>query len=220
MRLKLRLSRAEELVPFDHLPVLAGALHKWLGPNTEHGGISLYSFSWLMGGRKIRNGLMFPEGAEWHISALDGEFLHRSIQGIMSDTDVRWGMQVREVVLEPTPQYEQGETYFLLSSPVLIKRQREDGSIAHLLYDDPASDELMTATMRHKMQVAGVIGEGLNLRFDRDYPKAKTQKVNYKGIENRCSYCPVIATGTPDQLAFAWTVGLGNSTGVGFGSVY
>lgn len=219
MRLKLKLSKSEESVPFDHLPVLVGALHKWLGPNTEHGGLSLYSFSWLMGGKRGKNGLDFPHGAEWHISALDGDFLHNSIRGIMSDTGIRWGMQVREVVLETPPAYPDGEACFLLSSPVLVKRQREDGSIAHLLYDDPASDEVMTASMRHKMQVAGISADGLTLRFDRDYPKAKTQKVNYKGIENRCSYCPVIATGAPDQLAFAWTVGIGNSTGVGFGGV-
>jgi CRISPR/Cas system endoribonuclease Cas6 (RAMP superfamily) len=29
----------------------------------------------------------------------------------------------------------------------------------------------------------------------------------------------VIIKGTPEQLAFAWNVGLGNSTGIGFGAL-
>lgn len=71
MRLHLQLSPSREVVPFNHLPVLTGALHKWLGPNQEHGGLSLYSFSWLQGGRATRNGLRFDDGATWMISALD-----------------------------------------------------------------------------------------------------------------------------------------------------
>lgn len=219
MRLCLRLTPSDQVVPFDHLPVLAGTLHHWLGPNEEHGGLSLYSFSWLIGGRMVRDGLIFRNGATWHISALDSEFLRRNIEGIFNDPIIRWGMQVREVVLEGPPQIEEGQAYFLLTSPVLIKKSREDGGIRHVLWDDPESDALMTQTMHHKMKVAGVESEGFSLRFDREYPKAKTQKVNYKGIDNRCSYCPVIATGTADQLTFAWTVGLGHSTGVGFGGV-
>lgn len=51
MRLHLKLSANSQPVNFNHLPVLAGALHKWLGPNSEHDGLSLYSFSWLQGAR-------------------------------------------------------------------------------------------------------------------------------------------------------------------------
>lgn len=219
MRLCLRLTPSEQVVPFDHLHVLAGKLHSWLGPNEEHGSLSLYSFSWLMGGRAVRDGLTFREGATWHISALDSGFLRKNVEGIFSDPVIRWGLEVREVGLEGPPRIEEGEACFLLTSPVLIKKYRDDGGIIHVLYDDPESDHLMTHTMHRKMQVAGVDSEGFALRFDRKYPKAKTQKVNYKGIENRCSYCPVIATGSADQLTFAWTVGVGHSTGVGFGGV-
>lgn len=220
MRLNLQLSPSREVAPFNHLPVLAGALHKWLGPNEEHNGLSLYSFSWLQGGVPGPKGLRFPQGASWFISAIDGEFLSRSIQGIFADPHLRWGMQVTQANFVLPPAFvDQDEVRFLLASPVFIKRKLLDGTDKHYLYTDPESDQLLTETLQHKLRAAGLPDDGVSVRFDRNYPKAKTQLLTYRGIDNRCSYCPVWIKGSPEQLAFVWTVGLGNSTGVGFGSL-
>lgn len=227
MRLKLQLSPARETVPFNHLPVLAGALHKWLGPNPEHDGLSLYSYSWLQGALMTSGGLRFLKGAQWHISALDGDFLMRSVQGILSDPQIRWGMQVDQVQIEAPPPFpDAGEVRFLLASPIFIKRsipnpdKPEGEEEKHYLFNDPESDRLLTDTLRHKLRAAGLSDAGVQARFDRGYPKARTQKVMYRNVGNMANYCPVFVRGTAEQLAFAWTVGLGNSTGVGFGSVW
>lgn len=220
MRLYLTLSPSREIVPFNHLPVLAGALHKWLGPNEVHNGLSLYSFSWLQGAQRTLQGLRFPKGATWFISAIDGEFLSRSIQGIFADPQLRWSMRVEQATIQMPPDFSHTpEVRFLLASPVFIKRKLSDDSEKHYIYTDPESDQLLTETLQHKLRVAGLPDESVSVRFDRNYPKAKTQLLNYRGIDNRCSYCPVWVKGSAEQLAFAWTVGVGNSTGVGFGSL-
>lgn len=221
MRLLLTLSSNRTPVEFNHLHILAGALHKWLGPNEEHDGLSLYSYSWLQGGRANGRGLHFPKGAQWHISALDSDFLSRSIQGIFRDPGIRWGMQVEQCQVAPPPQFPDfGEVRFLCASPIFIKRTLPDGEEKHYLYTDPESDRLLTETLQHKLRAAGLPDTGVSVRFDRDYPKAKTQKVMYRDIGNMSNYCPVHVQGTAEQLAFVWTVGLGNSTGVGFGGLY
>ena len=51
MRIHLKFKISNQTVPFDHQPLLVGAIHKWLGQNEEHGEISLYSFSRLEGGK-------------------------------------------------------------------------------------------------------------------------------------------------------------------------
>ena len=220
MRLLLTLSSNRTPVEFNHLHILAGALHKWLGPNEEHDGLSLYSYSWLQGGRANGRGLHFPKGAQWHISALDSDFLSRSIQGIFRDPGIRWGMQVEQCQVVPPPQFPDfGEVRFLCASPIFIKRTLPDGEEKHYLYTDPESDRLLTETLQHKLRAAGLPDTGVSVRFDRDYPKAKTQKVMYRDIGNMSNYCPVHVQGTAEQLAFVWTVGLGNSTGVGFGGL-
>ena len=221
MRLQLTLCPNTVIVPFNHITALSGALHKFLGPNTEHGGISLYSFGWLQGGVAKGGGLWYPHGASWHISAIDGDFLSRSIEGVLKDPEIRWGMRVTNAELLPFPDFGDGdETYFRCLSPILIKRELERGSTKHFIYTDPESDYLLTETMKHKLREAGMPSDGIELWFDHGYPKAKTQLVRYRNIDNRASYCPVFMRGSDLQRAFAWTVGLGNSTGVGFGAVW
>lgn len=220
MRLLLTLSPNRTLVEFNHLHILAGALHKWLGPNDEHDGLSLYSWSWLQGGRANGQGLHFPKGAQWHISAIDGDFLTRSIQGIFRDPGIRWGMQVQECQIVAPPVFPDfSEARFLCASPVFVKRTLPDGEEKHYLYTDPESDRLLTETLQHKLRAAGLDDQGVSVRFDRAYAKARTQKVMYRQIGNMANYCPVFVQGTAEQLAFAWTVGVGNSTGIGLGAL-
>jgi len=69
------------------------------------------------------------------------------------------------------------------------------------------------------MQIAGIKDETFNIRFESSYAKAGTKKVTYNGIENRASWCPAIIEGNAETKLFAWNVGLGNSTGIGFGAI-
>jgi len=69
------------------------------------------------------------------------------------------------------------------------------------------------------MKLAGLADDQFDIRFDTSYPRAKPRKINYKGIENKASWCPVIIKGSPETKLFAWNVGLGNSTGIGFGAI-
>jgi len=227
MRLHLKLSPNRQPVNFDHLPVLAGALHKWLGPNVEHDELSLYSFSWLQGAKPGPGGLQFHQGANWFISSMDDDFLVRSVRGILSDPVIHWGMQVETCNIARPPDFpDEGEVRFMCASPVFIKRSVPDATRPSgyndkfYLYTDPESDALMTETLQRKLRAADLDDTGVSVRFDRDYPKARTKMVHYRGIDNRASECPVYVRGTAEQLAFAWTVGMGNSTGVGMGSLY
>ena len=74
------------------------------------------------------------------------------------------------------------------------------------------------------MEKAGLpIDNSLDIEFDLTYLKKCTKKFNYKKgkhvIENIASWCPVIIQGKPETKVFAWNVGVGNSTGIGFGAL-
>lgn len=72
MRIYLHLSPNKEIVPFNYQQSLVGAFHKWLGEKNElHDDISLYSLSWLTGGkmRHDKRGYDFRNGAQFSISA-------------------------------------------------------------------------------------------------------------------------------------------------------
>ena len=88
-------------------------------------------------------------------------------------------------------------------------------------FNDEEANGLMVHTLHHKMELAGLpYDESLDIRFDLDYQNKKTKMLKYRGIYNRANLCPVIIEGKPETKAFAWNVGIGNSTGIGFGSIY
>jgi CRISPR-associated endoribonuclease Cas6 len=217
MRIHLTITKNQSIVPYDNIPVLVGSLHKWIGQNEWHNQISLYSFSWLRGGKSGHDGLNFPSGANWFISAYDAGFIKKLIQGIQADPLINYGMRVKSITMQETPKFRESHS-FTLASPVLIKR-KEGEKIKHFLFSDVQANKLMTETLTTKLKKAGLSPDGVQVTFNKDYPFPKTKLVNYNGVGNKASVCPVTINGTPEQIAFAWNVGIGNSTGIGFGAL-
>lgn len=216
MRIYLRTTPNTELVPFNYQSSLVGAMHKWIGKNTIHDQLSLYSLSWLFGGESNRKGLMFPKGANFFISSPDTAMLKSIIRGIQNDPEIRWGMNVKEVILSEPPKFSKSQKFFL-QSPVLIKRSF-NGRIKFFFPEDTESGTYLTETLKNKLRKAGLGDLNVAVRFDRTY-QASTKLIDYNGIKNRAAFCPVIIEGDPEALTFAWDVGIGNSTGIGFGAL-
>ena len=94
MRLYLQTTPNIQPVPFTYQVNLVGALHKWLGKNQIHDGISLYSLSRLSHGRRVKSGLNFHQGGQFFISAPDTTLIKQIITGIQNDPKIAWGMRV------------------------------------------------------------------------------------------------------------------------------
>lgn len=199
-----------------------GTLHKWLGENNEeHGSLSLYSFSWLHGGKLIEGGFVFPAGAKWFLSFYDTERAKHVMKNILDDPGMFGGMAVADILIEDTPNLE-SRNLFYLGSPVHIKQfDSVSGGTKQYTFEDEDAGTLMTCTLRHKMKMAGIQPDDtLRIRFNSDYENKKIKLLTYRGIGNKASLCPVFIDGLPETKAFAWNVGIGNSTGIGFGSIY
>lgn len=218
MRVHIKTSRNDEVVDFNYQSKLVGTLHKWLGQNQVHDSVSQYSFSWLRDGKKFKNGLTFRHGSHWFISFHDIEATKQLVRGIQEDPEIAFGMYAQDVMIQKTPDFKDGEHRFNAAGPIFIKRS-EGKRQQYYFYDDLKADELLTETFRFKLSEAGIIDSMARVRFDRDYPKAHTKKINYKGIGIKASLCPVIVSGKAESIAFAWDTGIGSSTGIGFGAL-
>jgi len=222
MRLQLHLTPNTEPLPFDHLHQLTGALHKWLGPNNDqHDGLSLYSFGWLRGGESRNGALRFPRGAQWNVSFFDDEKARQLLAGMLRAPSVAYGMNILEIREVAPPPFRVVQPFATDGSAIVLRQKRPDGSRAYLLWDDPTTDEALTHSFRRKLMAAGFAGDDPAVRvyFDRNYPGARTRKITIKGIHHRGSECLVVVEGPPDVQEFAWTVGLGELTGSGFGAL-
>jgi len=217
MRVHIQFSKPTEIVPFNNQEVLTGAFHKWIGKNNIHDKISLYSFSRLNGGRINEKGLDFPQGAKWFISVYDKEIFKKLLSGIIDSPRLNWGMRVVDFFVQPEPDFTH-QSEFKAASPIFIKRNIDDRQ-KHYLFNQKESSELMTETLLNKMKEVGLKDETLKIEFNQKYNNPKTAKITYNGIDNRANVCPVIITGKPETKAFAWNVGIGNSTGIGFGAI-
>jgi CRISPR-associated endoribonuclease Cas6 len=221
LRLHLYLSTTQA-VPFDYLPTLKSAFHLWTGHNdTLHNGLSRYSFSWLRGGQAGRGGIRFAEGAHWFISTPNREIIHTIISGVLRAPEIGLGLRVQDVRMQEAPEFTAGEQPFRVASPVFIKHEIELGKPAdHLLPGHPLTDELLTTTLRSKLRQAGLVDAGVTVRFDPIHiATAKSKLFRYKQVQCRGSICPVLVSGSSEQIQFAWEVGVGHSTGIGCGAL-
>lgn len=217
MRIHLKTIPIKLIIPFDHQPLLTGTIHKWLGWNKEHGEISLYSFSQLEGGKATPNGLLFDRGTSFFFSSHNPELIKKIISGVQADPDMFHGFTVAEIIIQEDPDLSDRELFFV-ASPIFIKR-RNGEKVDHIIYKDSRANASLKETLLSKLEKAGMNDESFQIRFEENYPKAGTKKITYNGIQNRANWCPVIIEGKPETKLFAWNVGLGNSTGIGFGAI-
>lgn len=218
MRIYLHLSPNLELVPFNYQQSLVGAFHRWLGENELHDDISLYSLSWLSRGIPRRKGLDFPNGSTFYVSAPNPNLLSTMVNGVFAGHHICWGMEVQEVTIQRTPIFGNHQRFFV-QSPVLIKRRGENQKHHQFYYSsDAESKDYLTETLHQKLEKAG-LSTDVQVRFDESYAKPIIKLVKYRDIDIKATICPVIVEGNPRSVAFAWEVGVGNSTGIGFGAL-
>lgn len=229
MRLYFTLSPNTTAVPWDYQHWLTGVFHKWLADNDLHDKISLYSLSWLDGSRRAGNRLEFPRGASWFVSFYEDQYVEKLVNGALNAPEMFCGMRVLQIRQQMTPDF--GTKYrFKVASPIFAKgKSNKTGEPPHhYLCNEPEADEILTATLIHKMDVANREADAalftaedkqVKVSFDREFANPKIKLVRIKEINHKASICPVIVEGTRKAVRFAWNVGIGNGTGSCFGSL-
>ncbi|MDR2815241.1 MAG: CRISPR-associated endoribonuclease Cas6 [Proteiniphilum sp.] len=219
MRIHIKTTPNKGLIPFNYQPKMVGTIHKWLGINNLHGKPALYSFSWLLKAQPTETGLDYPNGAQFFISFYDDKHMKQVIRTILHDAEMFSGLKVLDITIQEEPDLSK-QSLFHCASPILLKYS--DGETSkHYTFKDEESGKLLTEKLLFKMEMAGLPeDESLNIRFAPSQGNTKIKLIDYNGIKNKVNQCPVIIEGKPETKAFAWTVGLGNSTGIGFGAIY
>jgi len=134
-----------EFIPFNHQPLLTGTIHKWLGNNNEHGKISLYSFSQLIGGKIVSEGLKFEFGSSFFFSSYDPSLIKDMIVGIQNDPEMFYGLTVSEIIIQNDPDLTNRDLFYV-ASPIFIKRKVGE-KVDHILFDDPRANDCLKETL-------------------------------------------------------------------------
>ena len=217
MRIHIKIKSMNMVIPFDHQHLLTGVIHKWMGFNQVHGDVSLYSFSQLTGAKSSVGGLKLENETSFFFSAYDLTLVKLLVAGIQNDPSMFNKLEVDEIIIQEDPDLSNRESFFP-ASPVFIKRRLEN-NIEHILYHDHRANDFLKETLITKMKKVGLNDVDLKIFFDSNWPLAKTKLIRYKEVNNKVSWCPVIIQANEETKLFAWNVGLGNSTGIGFGAI-
>lgn len=218
MRIYLKLSNNQKIIPFNYQELLTGVIHKWIGESNEyHGKTGQFSFSWIQNTKSNKNGINLEHGAYFFISSPRDTLIKELIKGILEDPEMFCGINVTDVHIENPPQFSNVQK-FLMASPVLVK-VKDDNSIRHVTIEDEDFEEKLTVSFKNKLEKAGISSKELTIQLDPDSSFRTTKLVDYKGIKNRASLAPIVICGNQEQIEYAWSAGIGNSTGIGFGAL-
>jgi CRISPR-associated endoribonuclease Cas6 len=227
MKFKIEFSKNTEPVPFTYISNLNGYLHKILGENNDyHDELSLYSTSFLHGGKLSSNKKYyeFKNGATWYISSPDKKFITDFIASVYQHQNFAFGMELLSVELIENDLINEGEYYmFYTKSPILLK-YKEFGSKRniYLTYNDNAlktsvfmKNIIIKKALKMKLNITK---DDFNIAFNTNYENKKTRWIKVKSISNLTSVCPIYVQTNKKEIAdFIYNVGVGHSTGSGFG---
>ena len=218
MRIYLKLTKNGKPIPFNYQELLTGVIHKWIGANNEiHGKSGQFSFSWIQNTEARKSGSELKRDAYFFISSRNVELMKQIVNNILKDPEMFNGVSVFDVQIKETPVFSNSEK-FLMASPVLLKI-KEEKRTRHITIEDNEFEDTLTENLKKKLDKSEINSEGLSIKINPETNFRETKLVTYKGIKNRTSFIPIIINGTPEQIAFAWDNGLGNSTGIGFGAL-
>lgn len=218
MRLYLRIGGNDQAIPFTYQEIITGAIHKWIGKNNQiHGKPAQYTFSWIANTIANRDRLTLKEDAYFFISAFDASLIKEIVKGILNDPTINDQIKVTDVQIQNAPDFSESEK-FSMASPVLLKL-REGDSVRHITHKDENFEDVLTSHSKIKLEKAGIDTKDFGIRLNPDTNYRKTKLVTYKGVENKTTLAPLIINGSPKQIKYLWSVGLGHSTGIGFGAL-
>ncbi len=111
---------------------------------------------------------------------------------------------------------------FKTKSPILIKQKNSDGYNQYYTFED---DQNLVSQLLNKLMLKKLDDGGINasvnefsISLDTNYQKKKIRWISLKTVGNKTSVCPVIVkTNREDIAEFIYNVGVGHSTGAGFG---
>jgi len=222
MRLKINFTENTSQVPIQHQSLLNSYIHKCLGRNNKyHDSKNDYCISHIYGGKlNVKNStLTYKDGGFIVASSTDGDFLNKILVGVLNNQELIGGMKFKGVE-HLDEQFYNGWNHFSTLSPFIIKKRMDDGYKFITLNDSNFENEVEN----YLINKIGKIDDTLDLSdFKVTIPnnnKHKVKKILVKNVINHANQCQINIYTNKKVAKLIYNIGLGQSTGSGFGTIY
>lgn len=213
MILKIILTKPNINIPINNQKELNSFIHRCLGENNKyHDTFSDYSISSLQGGKLNENKfLIFSDNPYIICNTNNMEFITSLIDGLNRGVKF-FDMKLEKLLFD---DFIVNEFYdkVITISPILIKYNNY--KITH--YHEKWLETLINQS-KNKLNKLGVVDDTFDIKI-RNFQNAKEKSIYVGNVFNPSTMISLIIYGKPNTRKTLYNLGLGNSTGSGFGCV-
>lgn len=201
--------------------IITSFFHKVMGnDNSLHDSFSEYAVSEIQGGKLANNCINYIDGGFVHISSPSTTILDNILLNIYGHMNKEIydnsGIYLRGISIS---DFTVGSRYDIIQTTSPIRLKNKDGK--EITFKDEEFIHLLNEKMKAKLHK---FDNDLNLNgFNLEVYKIENAKQKMisvkKGVYTKCSYMRFVVKGTMETRRIAYLLGLGQSTGCGFGSI-
>lgn len=232
MRVKINYTKNDTPVPIQNQSYINSYIHrKCLGENNKyHDTKSDYCISKLCGGVRdeITNTLSFKNGGFICVTSNNQTFLGEIIAGTLKNPNLGWGMKfktfeyINEDFIGSNMKKQQNVWHhFRTLSPFLIREYTDKKNYSEVTLNDTNFSEKVKLYLINKLSAIykDIDLTGFEVKHE-PRPFDKIKKILVKNTINSANQCQISIFCTADVAEKIYTLGIGQSTGSGFGTIY
>lgn len=247
-RLKIKFTKNTEPVEFTNQHMVNHFIYALCLKDDKHfhDAKSDYSISTLNGGVVVDGKLEFPNGAYITVTSKNEVFINKVVMGALNNSDFGCGMKCESFDVISEKIYG-GYNYFTTLSPIMMKQFISKKESKYIVFDDrtdlynnsylkKATDNTLerlvilspekysaeiTNRMKNKLMKINpeLKLDGFNIELLPN-KNDKIKRIAIHGVVNYASQCNVKITSNKEVAEMIYNLGLGQSTGSGFGSIH
>jgi CRISPR-associated endoribonuclease Cas6 len=222
MRIKIEFKVNNVALPIANQEIVNSYVHRIIGANNPyHNAKNDYSVSSLMGGKLVGDKIIFKDKAYLVFSSLNMEFMNTILMNLITSSEVLYdGIKFSNIV-PIGEEFMNGWNHFATLSPFLIKQYVDKKTYTFITLNDDNFEVLVKEYLKNKLLK---IDPALDLKnFDVRIPKHdnhKVKKILVKNVINHANQCHISIFCDKKIAELLYNIGIGQSTGSGFGTIY
>jgi CRISPR-associated endoribonuclease Cas6 len=221
MRIKIEFNKNIESVPVNNQHMLNSYIHKCLGINNKyHDTPSNYNISHLYGGNLVDENLVFNDGGYIVVSSMDQEFVNKLLIGVLNNQELFCGMTFAGVN-HIQEEFFDGWNHFATLSPFIVEEKTGERKNRFLTLDENDFEERLENYLVNKLSKVNPDLDLLDFKVVVPNNSSHKVKTVFVGTRmNKANQCHVSIFTNKKVAETLYNIGLGKSTGSGFGCIY
>ncbi len=224
MRIKINIKPTRTELPINGRSIVNSFIHRCIGRNNKyHNSKSNYSVSSLQGGTWIKdtNRISLLSGGYIIVSSLDKEFLDKVVEGALNE-NFHGDISVSGFEIIEEKLYD-GWNHFATLSPFIIKNYIGNDRKKYEFITLDRDDFVARVKSHLRNKISKILPDEDLSKLEviiNNSPSHKIKKILVKNVINKANQCQVSIFCSRRVAEIIYNIGLGQSTGCGFGTVY